>query len=569
MSTAPELRSYQHKLLEDIDNAFLAGYRRPLVVLPTGGGKTVIFSEAIRREFVAHRKSLTIAHRREIIGQTSNKLRAAGVVHGIIMAGVQPRPTLDVQVASVQTLFARGIRSDRMTMPPADLGIVDEAHHSPATTYRRILEAYPEARWLGFTATPQRGDGRGLGDFFDVLIEGPQVPELVELGFLVPTRVYAPFIPDLAGIKTIGGDWIASQLAERMDKTKLVGDIVEHWLKHGEDRTTVAFAASVAHSVHIRDAFRDAGIRAEHIDGSTPKDERDATLAQLASGEITVMANCQVLCEGWDLPEVACCILARPTKSMGLYRQMIGRTLRPAEAKTNAIILDHAGRVFRHGFAEDHVEWTLQPDTKAARNKTHEEQGDRFAGSRIVECTNCGAVRIAGEPCRQCGFMPETRPKHVIAADGELGLVDRERRVAPQDWPTEQRLFFFAQLYAFAKERAYKPGWAAVKYKEKFGNWPPWPRGLCRRRSSRRPRFARGSKPATSLGLSRRRRRSRRRIEARHETQAQGQRAGRAVHPAPGRSTGEPCLPLSAARLPPDTRVPRTEMEPELARDGP
>src|SRR5262249_3996767 len=156
-----------------------------------------------------------------------------------------------------------------------------------------------------------------------------------------------------------------------MDKTKLVGDIAENWLKYGKGRKTVVFASSVAHSVHLRDAFRDAGIRATHIDGSTPKDERDAALAQLAAGEITVLCNWMVLTAGWDCPEVGCCVLARPTKSMGLYRQMIGRVLRPAEGKMDAIIIDHAGCVFRHGFAEDHVEWTLSPDDRAARNETH------------------------------------------------------------------------------------------------------------------------------------------------------------------------------------------------------
>ena len=147
-----------------------------------------------------------------------------------------------------------------------------------------------------------------------------------------------------------------------MDRPKLIGDIVTHWHKFGERRKTVAFAVNVAHSVHIRDEFIKSGVRAEHIDGSTPKPERDASLARLASGEIELVTNCMVLTEGWDMPEVGCCILARPTKKMGLYRQMIGRVLRPAEGKPDAIILDHSGAVFRHGFVEDAVEWTLDPD---------------------------------------------------------------------------------------------------------------------------------------------------------------------------------------------------------------
>jgi DNA repair protein RadD len=268
----------------------------------------------------------------------------------------------------------------------------------------------------------------------------------------VPTRVYAPHVPDLTGVAVRGGDYVAKQLAERMDKAKLVGDIVENWLKYGEDRKTVVFATSVAHSVHLRDGFRDAGIRAAHIDGRTPKDERDAALAQHARGEITVLANCMVLTEGWDCPDVGCCVLARPTKSMGLYRQMIGRVLRPAERKADAIVIDHAGCVFRHGFAEDHIEWRLSPDSRAARNETDERAQEKTHGARIVECTNCGAMGVVGAPCAHCGFMPETRPRYVDTIDGDLGLVDRERRVAPQQWTEEQKLDFYGQLAVIAEE---------------------------------------------------------------------------------------------------------------------
>src|SRR6478736_7029025 len=150
-----------------------------------------------------------------------------------------------------------------------------------------------------------------------------------------------------------------------MDRAQLVGDIVTHWHRYGEHRKTVAFAVNVAHSLHIRDEFDRTGVRAEHIDGSTLKPERDAVLARLASGETKIVTNCMVLTEGWDMPEVGCCILARPTKKMGLYRQMIGRVLRPAEGKPDAIVLDHSGAVFRHGFVEDHVEWTLDPGRRA------------------------------------------------------------------------------------------------------------------------------------------------------------------------------------------------------------
>ena len=190
---------------------------------------------------------------------------------------------------------------------------------------------------------------------------------MIEQKHLVKTRTYAPGDIDLDGVETRVGDYVENQLAERMDRADLVGDIIGHWHKYGGRRKTVCFAVNVAHSVHIRDEFIKSGVKAEHIDGSTPKPERDAVLARLAAGQTELVTNCAVLTEGWDMPQVSCCILARPTKRIGLYRQMIGRVLRPAPGKTNAIVLDHSGAVFRHGFVEDRVEWTLEIDRAGAQ----------------------------------------------------------------------------------------------------------------------------------------------------------------------------------------------------------
>jgi superfamily II DNA or RNA helicase len=343
-----ELRPYQTEIIAEFERQVAAGRKRILMVAPTGSGKTVIGSDIIKsRTAQLLRSALVIAHRREIIRETHQKLFAHGVRSGIIQAGFDPRPLERVQVASIDTLRVRAIRSKAMPLPPADLLVIDECHHAPARTYQEIIDAYPDAILLGLTATPCRGDGRGLGGIFEVMIECPQVAALIQQEHLVRTRVYAPIDPNLTGVGTRTGDYIESQLAERMDKPKLIGDIVTHWHKFAERRKTVAFAVNVAHSIHLRDEFVRSGVRAEHIDGGTPKDERDATLARLASGQIEVVTNCQVLTEGFDLPELGCCILARPTRKMGLYRQMVGRVLRPAPNKVDAIVLDHSGAVFR------------------------------------------------------------------------------------------------------------------------------------------------------------------------------------------------------------------------------
>jgi len=475
-----ELRPYQDRAIADYQAVLAAGRRAPILVAPTGSGKTVIFCEIIRQTVAQRKNVLVIAHRREIIAQTSGKLAAAGIGHGIIQAGYEPRPLFPVQVASIATLWSRAVRSDVMPMPPCNLLVVDEAHHSVATTYSKVIKAYPEAIVLGATATPCRGDGRGLGSLYDCIVESPQIAALIEQKFLVPTRIYAPFNPNLTGVRTLAGDYVRNQLETRMDKPELVGDIVQHWHRYGERRKTVVFGCSVGHSVHIRDEFIRSGVRAEHIDGTTPKDERDEVLGRLASGKTEVVSNCMVLTEGWDAPDIGCLVLARPTKQLGLYRQMVGRVLRPAQGKADAIVLDHSGAVFRLGFPEDEITWTLDEDEEAtnASAKKRAASGE----CRVCECPKCQAMRLAGQPCPACGYLPAPVPRYVEVRDGELHRIDRNEGVvgsvmAAKKHAHETGLFTAAEwhgmLATIAGERGYKDGWIAHKFKERFGKWPP------------------------------------------------------------------------------------------------
>jgi superfamily II DNA or RNA helicase len=279
-----ELRPYQNDMVDRTTRS-----KRPLLCLPTGSGKTVVASEIIRRAENQH--VVFLAHRRELIRQTQTKLSEFDVRAGVILSEHPADPTLGVQVASVRTLWSRCFRQTQ-DLPPANIVFVDEAHHVRARTYQAILNSYPDAQIIGMTATPCRRDGRGLGNVFDDLIEGPSVEELIKLGFLVGTKVYAPSQPNLKGVGTKAGDYVESQLDERMNTDKLVGDIVSHWIRLSDRRKTVCFATSVAHSIHLKDEFVKLGVKAAHIDGSTPKDERDEILQRLSSGELELVTNC-------------------------------------------------------------------------------------------------------------------------------------------------------------------------------------------------------------------------------------------------------------------------------------
>jgi DNA repair protein RadD len=471
--SAPDLRPYQMEFIGAFDQAVAFGAKRILGVAPTGSGKTVIAAAIIRTAAACYQQRvLVFSHRREITRQTSQKLHDLGVDHGIIQAGFPARPSEPVQIGSIQTLWSRAIRGSSLDLPIADLVFIDEAHHCPAETYQRVIAKYPDAVILGLSATPCRRDGRGLGNTFEKMIECPQVDELVRLGFLVPTLVYAPADgPDLSGIRTQAGDYIESQLAERMNTARLVGNVVTEWGRHAERRKTIVFAVDVAHSRHLCNEFEKSGAKVAHIDGGTPTDERDEALRRLKAGEIEIICNCQVLTEGFDAPDVGCIVLARPTKSPGLYRQMGGRGLRPTEGKQNCIILDHAGATLQHGFLEDRMQWTLDTTIRAA-NKAQASRGDGSTKSRLCDCPKCGALRTAGERCRSCGYLPQRPARDYDFEDGDLARIDRNRAAQPHVYSAEDKRRWHAMFVYIGQERGYSHKWPRANYMQKFGHWP-------------------------------------------------------------------------------------------------
>jgi superfamily II DNA or RNA helicase len=502
------LRPYQEFAIDEIRRKFQSGDTRVCLVAPTGAGKTTIAAELIKRTIANGKRVLFMAHRTELIEQCASRLDMFGVPLGIIKSGTR-RANLKapVQVASVQTLIRRDL-------PESNLIIIDECHRVMGRTYLDILGNYPEARVVGLTATPIRLDGKGLDDVFQGIVEASKVSSLIDERVLVKPTIFGPSSPDLNGIKMTAGDFNQKQLAELMDKQGLVGSIVETYIKKAIGRRAVCFATSVEHSLHIVDMLKRNGIEAEHLDGETPSEQRAMTLKRLADGAIQVVSNVNVLTEGWDCPNVEVVILARPTASLSMYLQMVGRGVRTSPGKDRAIILDHAGNTIRHGFAHEDRDW--QKFWKGMPKRSAEERE-----LSVKTCTSCYCVVESGVTvCPECGAEMTAASKakrEVKVASGELVEYDDAlfhkvcefcqttnrpdddllcrsckapvnfknymKPFVPKDFksPTqEERQRWYDHCVSLASQKGYNPGWVSHQYRRMFGVWP---RGLDKSRS--------------------------------------------------------------------------------------
>lgn len=439
-----QLRGYQQQAIDDLRNAYRAGAKTPLLCLPTGGGKTIIFSAIAQSAVARGRQVLILVHRRELLHQASRKLTDIGLDHGLIAAGI-PAANASLQVASVQTLVRR---LPTMDWQPS-LIIIDEAHHASAGQWSRILDKWPDAFRLGVTATPCRLDGRGLASAFDQLVLGPSVADLISAGFLSPARIYAPpVVADLSGLRRRAGDYAADQAATAMDRPTVTGDAIAHYQRLAPGQRAIAFCCSIDHASHVAASFNAAGIPAATLLGNTP--DRDAVVAAFDAGSVQILVTVDVVSEGFDIPAASCAILLRPTQSLGLYLQQVGRVLRPAPGKVAAIVLDHVGNVHRHGFPDDHREWTLAEGARRATGT---------AAPSVRTCPKCYAAFKPQPQCPACGAAcAPIKSRKIQQLAGELTELRRDAIRATRREQGKARTL--PQLLALAKERGYSPGWA-------------------------------------------------------------------------------------------------------------
>ena len=460
-----ELRPYQLRDVERLGAAYTQGARAVLYCLPTGGGKTHVFTHAVDKAARRGYRVGVIEHRRELVLQAAGKLSQAGVAHGIIAAGLDRDHDAPVLVMSVQTAWRR---LDQL--PRLDFMVLDEVHHSVSDTWSGLIGYRPKAKILGVTATPARLDGKGLGveagGFFDALVMGATVTELQGLGFLAPSRVFVPGRTiDTSGVHKLGGDFQADELAVRANV--VTGDAVREYRTRADHQPAIAYGCTVAHAQSIASAFRVAGYRSACVHCGLPMVERDRLIQGLATGEIEVLTSCDLISEGLDIPSVGAVILLRPTQSLALAMQQIGRGMRPAEGKDCLRVLDHAGNCLKHGLPETERAWTL--------NGAPKPNGGHTPGWR---CEACGLLNSLGdELCAECGAhrrpAAATRrpPAEIAGVLRELTAeafphddLNRIIRMPYARFMSEHRTE--RELRAYAEARGYKPGWVWHRLQE-------------------------------------------------------------------------------------------------------
>lgn len=466
-----ELREYQYRTIEMIRNAIRSGYKRILVTLPTGSGKSIIMGHIAKLCRDKGRRVLALMHRRQLVEQLQDRFNECGVSSGLIMSGVSSDLASECQIGTIQT-YSRRIKleeadfwSDNKRRPwlmDANVVFLDECHRSLSKTFQDVMGEYENKIVLGFTATPSLSSGVAMGNYYETLIQPVSVKELIRGGSLVPGRYYGLNGPDLSELRVIAGDYERGELGKRVMKQKIIGDIVQNWCKLSGNRKTILFAVNVKHSIAITREFKKYEINAEHLDAHSTDDERNEVLSRFRRGEIRVLCNVDLYTEGTDIPDIECICLARPTKSIGRYIQMVGRGARPFDKKDYFLVLDHGANVNEHGFYEDNINWTLD-GKKIKFAKTHKNKREKHK----LTCDICSCV-FTGSMCPQCHTVVVNYGKKIEAMEAELKELNKKE--VKYTFEDKKRWY---SMFKYEKIRLNKSdGWLLAQYKSKFNTWP-------------------------------------------------------------------------------------------------
>ena len=454
---------------------------------PTGSGKTVMQGLICKKDLDLGDESAILTPRNEIFTQTYKMVSGlCGVKNVSILRAKRQdeswNPLNPVHIVSWPTLISRA-RKSKFWFPRVKRIHVDEAHLSMAPKILEILEHYtPNAIIDGWTATPARQTGKGLGRFYHSIRHVTTVRRLIKDGYLAPVEYWGGSTPDMAGIKVVRGDYEVGKLSKASQK--LVGDIVDNWCRLAADRHTIVFAVDIAHCEMLAHRFKGAGISAAALHVRMDQEDRDRVVADFKAGRIQVLVNVSIASYGFDAPSVNCVVIARKTKSIVLHLQMIGRGMRPAEDENGrpitdkshpdfkvCMVLDHAGNVPTLGQADDLFRWRLDEGQKACENWSKDERSGESNDAKTHECEECHHMFSASRVCPKCGWKVPFSKKDVEVVDADLVRIGKNMLdKLPEGWPSHE--IFYCQLKRHGADKGFKPGWASVKYKEKTGVWP-------------------------------------------------------------------------------------------------
>lgn len=428
-----ELRDYQNKLVADARSAIQRGRKAVCCVLGCGGGKSIIQGTIAQLTTSRKNRVLFLVHRKELCQQIEGTFKLCGV---------------DFKLCSVMMVQTACRRLHKMPKP--DLIIVDEAHHILSASYIKILDYYKGVPVLGFTATPSRMNEGGLGAVFEELILSVSTKWLIENHYLAPYRYFSVQLADASKLHTKHGDYDKAELEELMNKSAIFGGAVENWRKLADGKKTIIYCSSIETSKNTVKAFRDAGIAAAHLDGTTPKAEREQVVIAFREGRIKVLSNVDLFGEGFDVPDCEAVVLLRPTQSLTLHIQQSMRSMRydPKNPDKVAIILDHVGNYTRHGLPDDEREWSLE--TKAKKSKKKDEKP-------IKQCPICFSVIDSSvKICPYCfhEFKPEPREEQKTIEGYTL------EEITKMPYPNLIKFETWEGLEEFRKLKKYKIGWS-------------------------------------------------------------------------------------------------------------
>jgi len=451
------LRDYQHRMLLEAANLMAQGYRRILIQAPTGAGKTVMARALMGSGVSVGWTSEFLVHRKELIRQTSESFTKGSLEHGFVATGFPFTPDVGVTLAGIQTLVNRL----DLLMPP-NLAVVDECHHATSNTWRQVLDSYGDAHIIGLTATPERLDGTGLNEQFDAMVVGPSVRELIDRGFLSPFVFYGPSVPDMSNVPVSNGDFVRSAVDEIVDKPKVIGSVVEHYLKLAKGQQGLIFGNSRKHSRHLAETFTGEGIPAMHVDGSMSAEERNRFDAAFRAGDILLGCNPELFSEGYDVPNVSYLGDAGPSRSEIKVRQRWGRPLRIGGAAV-ATIADHAGNWKRiNSLPDSDRQWSLE-GTKSRKKSAVPDH------TPVTQCKACFRVYpSAARVCPGCASETPAQPRIVREEAGTLTKVEREelRKAAEVRRKAEEKeCLSFKQFLSLGQARGYgnPRGWAKIQ----------------------------------------------------------------------------------------------------------